>query len=227
MALLEKLGLKKPPTPKQMRELLPALHSFVDIAVKNGPKGSVCFENAGVKTFITSALPGMAVGQSANFLYANAGGRYRFSAVITGVDGRQASFAMPARIETVQKFAGARSRTMARIDTTVSAQWRYAPVGKIETEWQKGVVSDISRTGCSLATDKPIKVGNLLELKARILANGDSIFLRAEAMRIEPIPGTKRHNVGLKFAAGAPDADRAILEFINRRQTELRGRGLA
>jgi hypothetical protein len=63
VALLQLLGFKKPPSPKQMRSMLPALHSFVDLVVKNGPKGSVCFEHAGVKTFVTSALAGMAAAQ--------------------------------------------------------------------------------------------------------------------------------------------------------------------
>ena len=47
---------KKAPSIKELREMMPSLHSFVDIAVRNGPKGSVCFENAGLKTFATSAV---------------------------------------------------------------------------------------------------------------------------------------------------------------------------
>jgi hypothetical protein len=227
MALFGFLGLKKAPSPKQLRDMLPGLHSFVDVAVKNGPKGSVCFENAGVKTFITSSLPGMTSGQSANFLYSNASGRYRFTATITAVDEKQATFAIPNRIETVQKFAGARNRTTVRVDTTVSVQWRYAPTGKIESEWQKAVVSDISRTGCSLTTEKTIKTGNTLELKMPLLQNGSTIVVRAEAMRVSTIETSKKNNIGLKYAGLSPDTDRAILDFINRRQTALRGRGLA
>jgi c-di-GMP-binding flagellar brake protein YcgR len=226
MALFELLGLKKGPSPKELREMLPALHSFVDVAVKNGPKGSICFENAGTKTFLTSALDGMAAGQSVNFLYSNAHGRYRFTATVTATDGKQATFAMPARIDTVKKFTGAHKRTTARIDTTVAMMWRYAQVGKIATEWQKAVVSDISRTGCSLATDKAIKVGNTLELKLPLRAGGGDVELRAEAMRVDTIAATKKFSVGLKFSSGQPDAERAVLDYINRRQTDLRGRGL-
>jgi c-di-GMP-binding flagellar brake protein YcgR len=226
MALLEMLGLKKAPSAKELREMLPALHSFVDVAVKNGPKGSVCFENAGVKTFLTSAIAGFAPGQSVSFLYSNAHGRFRFTATITATDGKQATFAMPGRIETVQKFAGARKRTTARIDTTVAMKWRYAQVGKIATEWQKAFVSDISRTGCSLATDKVIKVGNMLELKLPLKPGGAEVDVRAEAMRVDTIEATKKFSIGLKFVAGQAEAERAVLEYINRRQTDLRGRGL-
>ncbi len=206
--------------------MLPALHSFVDVAIKNGPKGSICFENAGLKTFLTSAIAGMAVGQHVSFLYTNASGRYRFTATITATDGKQATFAMPSRIETVQKFSGAAKRTTARIDTTVAMSWRYAQVGKIESVWQKAFVSDISRSGCSLATDKAIKVGNMLELKLPLKTNGGEVALRAEAMRVDTIESTKKFSVGLKFLPGQVDAERAVLDYINRRQTDLRGRGL-
>jgi c-di-GMP-binding flagellar brake protein YcgR len=220
------LGLKKAPSPKQMREMLPALHSFVDVAVRNGPKGSVCFENAGTKTFLTSAIDGMSPGQSVSFLYSNAQGRYRFTATITATDGKQATFAMPTRIETVQKFAGAHKRTTVRIDTTVAMSWRYAQVGKIASEWQKAFVSDISRSGCSLGTDKPIKVGNTLELKLPLRAGGGEVQIRAEAMRVDTIDAKNKYSVGLKFSSGQAEAERAVVDYINRRQTDLRGRGL-
>ncbi len=226
MAFLQMLGLKKAPSPKQMREMLPALHSFVDVAVRNGPKGSVCFENAGTKTFLTSAIDGMSPGQSVSFLYSNAQGRYRFTATITATDGKQATFAMPTRIETVQKFAGAHKRTTVRIDTTVAMSWRYAQVGKIASEWQKAFVSDISRSGCSLGTDKPIKVGNTLELKLPLRAGGGEVQIRAEAMRVDTIDAKNKYSVGLKFSSGQAEAERAVVDYINRRQTDLRGRGL-
>jgi c-di-GMP-binding flagellar brake protein YcgR len=220
------LGLKKAPSAKQLRDMLPAIHSFVDVAVKNGPKGSICFESAGAKTFLTSAIAGMSAGQTVNFLYSNAQGRYRFNATITATDGKQATFAMPGHIETVQKFAGSHQRTNVRMDTTVNMSWRYAPMGKIATEWQKATVSDISRTGCSLGTAVQIKVGSVLEVKLPLQANGGDVELRAEAMRVDAIGVTKRFSVGLKFVGSKPETERAIVEYINRRQTDLRGRGL-
>jgi c-di-GMP-binding flagellar brake protein YcgR len=226
MAFLQMLGFKKAPSAKQFREMLPALHSFIDIAVKNGPKGSICFESAGAKSFLTSALPGMAPGQTVSFLYSNTRGRYRFTATITSTDGKQATFAMPSRIDTVQKFAGAHKRSTVRMDTSVAMTWRYAQVGKIASEWQKGSVSDISRTGCSLNTAVPIKVGNVLELKLPVLTNGEDVEVRAEAMRVDAIGTTKRFTVGLKFVQAKPETERAVVAYINRRQTELRGRGL-
>ncbi len=226
MGFLGFFGLKKAPSGKQLREMLPSLHSFVDIAVRNGPKGSVCFENSGVKTFATSVLPGMAPGQQVSFNYQNAAGRYRFSAAVRAVDGKQATFDLPGKIDVIQKFAGSSKRTNVRIDTTVSIQWRYSSTGKIESEWQKGVLSDISRTGSSLSTDKVIKTGNILELKIPLSSAGEPTQVRADARRVDKIEGTSKFNVGLSFHPLKPDAERAVIDFINRRQVDLRNRGL-
>jgi c-di-GMP-binding flagellar brake protein YcgR len=220
-------GFKKAPSTKQLREMLPSLHSFVDVAVRNGPKGSVCFENSGVKTFVTSVLPGMSPGQQVSFNYQNTGGKYRFSTAVKAVDDKQATYDIPGRIETVQKFGGSRKRTNVRIDTTVTIQWRYSSTGQIQSEWQKGVLSDISRTGSSLATDKIIKTGNILELKIPLSQDGTApVTVRADARRVDKIEGTSKYNVGLSFHPLKPDAERAVIDFINRRQVDLRSRGL-
>lgn len=224
MGFLGFLGIKQAPSPKQLRAMLPAMHQFIDVAVRNGPKGSVCFENVGAKTFVTSTIPGLASGQLVIFNYQTSTGKYRFNAAVKGVDAKQATFDIPGKIETVQKFAGSAKRTNVRIDTTVAVQWRYAPAGKIETEWQKGVLSDLSRAGSSLAADREVKVGNVLELK--IPLGIDPIAVRADARRVDKIGGKAKYNIGLAFQALKPDAERAIIEFINRRQVDLRNRGL-
>jgi hypothetical protein len=222
------LGLfgKKAPSGKQLREMLPSLHSFVDVNVRNGPKGSVCFENAGPTTFATSVLPGMSPGQQVIFNYSNSGGKFRFNAAVKAVDAKQATFGLPGKIETVQRFGGSVKRTNVRIDTTVSVQWRYGSTGQIQGEWQKGVLSDISRTGSSLSTDKIIKTGNLIELKIPLAHDGDPINVKADARRVDKIEGTAKYNVGLSFHPLKAEHEKAIIEFINRRQVDLRNRGL-
>jgi c-di-GMP-binding flagellar brake protein YcgR len=225
MGFFSIFGIKKAPSVKELREMLPSLHSFVDVAVRNGPKGSVCFENSGVKTFVTSLLPGLSPGQVVNFNYQNSGGKYRFSTAVKAVDAKQATFEIPGKIETVQKFGGTKKRSTVRIDTTVTVQWRYASTGQIQSEWQKGVVSDISRSGSSLTTDKIIKTGNILELKIPLGGN-DPTLVRADARRVDQIENTAKYNVGLAFHPLKVEADRAIIDFINRRQTDLRNRGL-
>ena len=226
MGFLSFLGIKKAPSGKQIREMLPSLHSFVDVAVRNGPKGSVCFENSGPTTFVTSVLPGMSPGQQVSFNYQNTGGKYRFSTAVKAVDAKQATFQLPGKIETVQKFGGSRKRTNVRIDTTVTMQWRYHSTSQIQSEWQKGVLSDISRTGSSLATVRVIKVGNMLELKIPLAGAAEPITVRADAKRVDKIEGTQKYNVGLSFHPLKAEVDRAITDFINRRQVDLRNRGL-
>jgi c-di-GMP-binding flagellar brake protein YcgR len=217
---------KKAPSGKELRAMLPSLHSFVDVSVRNGPKGSVCFENAGTTTFATSVLPGMSPGQQAVFNYSNSGGKYRFNAAVKAVDAKQATFGMPGKIETVQKFGGSVKRTNVRIDTTVAIQWRYGSTGNIQGEWQKGVLSDISRTGSSLATDKTIKTGSLIELKIPLSQDAGPISVKADARRVDKIEGTSKYNVGLSFHPLRAEHEKAIIEFINRRQVDLRNRGL-
>lgn len=228
MGFFSFLGIKKASSTKHVRSLLPSLHSFVDVTVRNGgPKGSVCFENAGLKTFITSVLPGMSPGQQVSFNYQTSGGKYRFNTAVKAVDAKQATYDIPAKIETVQTFAGSAQRTTVRIDTTVPIQWRYASTGKIESEWQKGILSDISRAGSSLSTDKTIKAGTILELKIPLAVKGHPTVLKADAKRVDKIEGTAKFTVGLAFHPLKPDAEKAIIEFINRRQVDLRNRGLA
>ena len=225
MGFLGMFGIKKPPSTKELREMLPSLHSFVDVAVRNGPKGSVCFENSGLKTFATSVLPGMSPGQLVSFNYQNTAGKFRFSTAVKAVDDKQATFDIPGKIETIQKFGGSRKRTTVRIDTTVNVQWRYSSTGKIESEWQKGVLSDLSRNGSSLAADREIKSGNIIELKIP-LSHDAPISVRADARRVDKIENTSKYNVGLAFHPLKADAERAVIEFINRRQVDLRNRGL-
>ena len=112
------------------------------------------------------------------------------------------------------------------MDTTVTMTWRYPKIGKIDSPWQKATVSDISRTGCSIALDKPLKVGQKIELALPLRPNGADVSITAEAMRVDAIATSKKAAVGLKFVAITSEAERAIVDFINRRQTDLRNRGL-
>lgn len=229
MGFLALLGFKKKTSAKQLRAMLPATHSPVDVSVKNGPRGSVFFENVGAKTFQTTTIDGMTTGQSVTFMYQNNTGKYKFSAAVSSVAAKQATFPLPGKIETIQKFTAARARSSMRVDTTVNIQWRFAPVGNVQSEWQRGVLSDISRTGASLTSEREIKVGNALELKIPLAAVGDPLLVRAEARRSEQLQTSKakKFSCGLRFVLVAPEADKAILDFINRRQVDLRNRGLA
>ena len=50
--------------------------------------------------------------------------------------------------------------------------------------------------------------------------------VRADARRVDKIEGTSKYTIGLSFHPLKAETDKAIIEFINRRQVDLRNRGL-
>lgn len=225
-ALLQLFGFRAKPATKELREALPAIHSFVECVVRDGPKGQICFEGAGPKTITTTALDGMKPGQIAVVSYTNPHGKYSFTSSVVSVSGKQATLERPAQIKTLQKFAGARQRNAVRVDTTVNVQWRFTPAGKIATDFQKATLSDLSTGGAQLTVDRELKVGVKVDCQVPLAASGGTVMIRGEVRRVA---GTRtgKFNAGLRFLDIAPEAERAIVDFINRRQADLRSRGLA
>ena len=75
--------------------------------------------------------------------------------------------------------------------------------------------------------DRAIKLGTTLEVKLQLRPDRPALVALGEVMRTEPIASSGRHSHGLRFHGIAPADDHAILDFINRKQAELRNRGLA
>ena len=225
-AILSLFGIKSRPSAKDLRDQLPALHSFIDCTTRGGPKGQVCFEAVGPKTVTTSILPGMQAGQAVVLSYTNASGKYSFESAISSVNGQQATLSLPHRIKVLQTFAGARQRNNVRIDTTVNVTWRFTPAGKIATDYLKATLSDLSRGGAQLTVDRELKVGVKVDVMVPLAADGNSMLVQGEVRRIERTR-TGKYNAGLRFLELKPEVDRGISEFINRRQADLRSRGLA
>lgn len=223
MGFLQALGIGKK-SPQQLRAMLPQTHAQIDVMVRGGSKGQVFFEGSTLKTFTTSALPGLTVGATVVFSYKTASGRYRFSAPCVKLAPPQAIFDMPASIQQLEKFAVVK-RTNVRLDTTTTCQWRFAPTGKIETDYRPGSITDISRSGASLIIERELKAGTQLELK--IALGAAPVAFRGEVKRIVKVENTNKTSHGVQFAPLTPAQDKAIIEFINRRQTDLRNRGLA
>jgi c-di-GMP-binding flagellar brake protein YcgR len=72
-----------------------------------------------------------------------------------------------------------------------------------------------------------VKKSTQVEVKFAISTIATPLVLVAEVMRSEPIESTKKSSLGLRFQGVKPDEDRAIMEYINKRQAERRNRGLA
>ena len=205
---------------------LPQLHSFVDVTVGSAatPK-SVSVESVGPKNIITGNV-GATTG-TATFLYSNAAGKFRFSTRILGVKGSLTVYEMPRRVETISSNAGAQKRSAVRMDTIVPGMWRRAKGGKGQGEFAKGNLRDISRGGCSLIIDYELQKGSQVEVKMALKTGVNPLVTLGEVMRTERITTSGKWSHGLRFHGISPAEDRAIMDFINRRQSELRSRGLA
>jgi hypothetical protein len=226
--MLRMLGFGPKPMASQLKLKLPQINSFVDLTITGGgPRGSVCVEGIGDRSLTVGSLPGTKPGATGVFSYSNTVGRFRFSAKCTEIRGGNAVFAIPERIETLQVFSGAQQRTAVRIDATVPAQWRFAPGGKGTGDYVRGSLTDISRSGASLIVDREVKKGTFVESRFNVSTSAAPLVLLGEVMRSSAIESSKRLSLGLRFHGVKPEEDRAIMEFINKRQAERRNRGLA
>ena len=226
--MLRLLGLGGSRAHEKLKPKLPAVNAFVDLAVTGGgPRGSVCVDALSERTFTTTALPGLQPGHTAVFSYQNPNGRFRFSAKCLTVLGAQAVFATPERVETLQIFAAVQKRASVRLDATVPAQWRYAPGGQGSGTFVRASITDVSRSGASLIVDREVKKGTFVEVRFSVSTAANPLVLLGEVMRTTSIEITKKVSLGLRFQGLAPEEDRAIMEFINKRQAERRNRGLA
>lgn len=204
---------------------LPVLHSFVDVTVTGRAVRSVPVEEAGPDRIAVGETVGRK-GERAVFVYQTPAGKFRFGASIVEVRGGMTYFAMPQRIEALGG-GGKQKRSSVRLDTLLPGHWRMAPGGKGVGEFMKGSIRDISRGGCALIMDRLCKVGQTIEVKMALSSSAPPLTVLGEVMRAEQVPTSGKYSHGLRFHGLTPVEDRAIMDFINRRTTELRNRGLA
>ncbi|MGZ6103871.1 MAG: flagellar brake protein [Vulcanimicrobiaceae bacterium] len=204
---------------------LPALHSFVDVTVMGRPLQSVSVEHVGPKEIVLGDVLGHA-GESAVIVYQNDVGRFRGSARIVGSKDGTTRLELSEGIEAVAG-GGAQKRSSMRLDTLVQGYWRFAPGGKGVGEFMKGSVRDISSGGCALIANRQFKMNQMLEIKLHLRSDAEPLKVLGEVVRTAPIPTSGRFSHGLRFQGLRPEEEHAIFEFINRKQTELRSRGLA
>ncbi len=218
---LFRVGAKTKSVPE---ERLPVLHSFIDVTVMGRSARSVSVEEIGPDAIVVGDIVGRA-GERAAFVYQNPAGRFRFGTTVDQVKDGMTYFKMPERIEALG--GGAQKRSSVRMDVLIAGLWRLTNNGKGTGEFLKGNIRDISRGGCALILDRACKVGQLLEVKMNIRADAPPLTVLGEVMRVEVVQTSGKHSHGLRFHGLTPDEDRAILEFINKKQADLRSRGLA
>jgi c-di-GMP-binding flagellar brake protein YcgR len=225
--LFRALGFKPKSSLNALRTKLPVLHAFVDITVSKGASTQVSVDAITSKTISTPAFPGLSVGAVVVFVYTNPHGKYRFATKCTSIKAAEAHFALPVKIEPLQKFGGAQKRNTVRLDTTLPAQWRYTTQGKGTGEFTRGSLTDISRTGASLIADRDLSKGTQVEVRFSLNSVAAPVELLGEVMRASKIEKSGKNSLGLRFVGVSSADDRAIMEFINNRQAERRSRGLA
>jgi hypothetical protein len=117
----------------------------------------------------------------------------------------------------------AERRTEPRVETSVSAEWRFKPVGKIASPWAKIVVNDLSRTSATMTCDRALKPQETIEIRTTFDGKNpivlDTVIVRCD-------PAGSKFKVGMAFRHVDEESSHVITRFINRRMTELRGRGL-
>lgn len=207
---------------------LPQLHSFVDVIVGGKSARQVTVESVGPKGIVTSEATLGKVGDGAVLVYQATSGRYRAQTKIAAIGTAKTTFDMPRKVSLIGAApqAGTQRRSV-RLDAIVMGSWRFAPNGIGHGHFQKATIRDISRGGCSLIIDRGLKHGQQVEVKMQLRPDGPEMTFFGEVMREEVIKNSGKHSHGLKFAGIRPDEDQAIVEFINRKQSELRSRGLA
>jgi hypothetical protein len=226
--VLRLLGFGPKALSPQMKVKLPPINGWIDVAMTGGgPRGTVCVEALSGREITVSALAGTAPGGTAVFTYANAVGKFRFSAKCIALNGHAAVFTLPERIETLQVFSGASKRSAVRLDATLTAQWRFAPNGRGHGDYVRGSLTDLSRSGASLIVDRDVAKGSFVEARFAVSTASSPLVLLGEVMRNSPIESSKRVSLGLRFQGVKPEEDRAIMDFINKRQADRRSRGLA
>lgn len=206
---------------------LPQLHSFVDVIAGGRPARSVTVESVTLKGIVTNEVLGKP-GEVAVIVYHAAAGRFRAQTKIASVAATSTTYEMPKKVTLIGAAGGgAQKRQSVRLDALVSGQWRFAPNGMGTGEWVKCTFRDISRGGCSLIIDRPLKKNAQVEVKLNLKSSAQPVTLLGEVMRHDVIAASGKHSHGLRFHGIRPAEDQAIVEFINRRQADLRSRGLA
>ncbi|HEX8805609.1 MAG TPA: PilZ domain-containing protein [Candidatus Aquilonibacter sp.] len=194
--------------------------------VDGRPSRSVAVESVGAKGVVTRDALGR-VGETAVLIYNASAGRFRMETKIAAVTSTSTQFDPPKRLSLIGAASGSQKRQSVRLDAIVTGEWRFAPGGVGVGDFSKATIRDISRGGCSLILDRELKLHTNVEVKMKLKADVAPPVLLGEVMRHEKIKNSGKFSHGLRFHGLRPDEDQAIIEFINRRQADLRNRGLA
>lgn len=205
---------------------LPQRNSSVDVVVGGRASRTVTVDDCSDRGIVTRDVIGRP-GEPATFVYTTPAGRFRLQTKIAGVKGSNTYFEAPKRVDLVGAAQSVQKRSSVRLDALVVGAWRFATSGKGMGEFLRATIGDISRGGCALTTDRALRPGTMVEVRLALREGKPPLVLLGEVMRHHEIRASGKHSHGLRFHGVRPEEDNAIVDFINRKQSELRSRGLA
>jgi hypothetical protein len=215
-------GLDETP---ELREKLPQINAFVDIGMDGGrDRKSVSVSDITAKGLVTGCPDGLAAGATADFLYINDLGRFRFATVCRSIEGGHAVFDLPTSIKTIESFAY--RRTAPRVPWVIPVEWRYAPDGNGYGEFLPASMKDLSRGGASLVVGRELKEGTRIEVRFVLKSKAKPLVEICQVVRAAKIERSDRNAAGIAFIGVDSEDARALSEFINERQSIRRDRGV-
>jgi hypothetical protein len=227
MNLLRALGLRREPQRSAwslLRGRLPEINSFVDVAVGGATKReSVAVNGLGPSELVTRCPDGMQAGASADFLYSNALGRFRFSTLCTVVHDKEAHFEIPQSIKMLENYD---RRNAARVSWIIPVQWRYAPGGEGFGDYLPGSMMDLSCGGAGVVVSPELKIGTQVEVRFTLKIKNTLFIGLCEVMRSVKIEKSQKNATGIRFLQIDPGEEQALVEFLNERRMTRRDRGI-
>ncbi len=206
---------------------LPQAHTLIDVIVEGRCARQVMVDEVDPKCIVTKDSLGR-IGESAVLVYGATAGRFRAETKIVSTTSATTRFELPRSVRLIGAATAPQKRSSMRMDTLVPGHWRLAPGGVGTGEFLRGTIRDISRGGCSLICERQLKLGTTVEVRLALRSGtSEPVTLLGEVMRHEHIAQSGKHSHGLRFHGIRPEEDQAIVEYINRKQTDLRNRGLA
>ena len=222
---LQLLGFRPRQSVSQLREKLPGLHRLHRMHRSGTARGQkVCFEGLGPSHHDDRARRDATRSERDVLVYERLG-KYTFTTAVSSVNAL-ATLEVPDEVKALQVFAGARQRKPGARRYHGQRAVALTALGKIKTDFQKGLLSDLSRGGAQLTVDRELKAGAKVDVQVPLDPAGPPSLVQGEVRRVDKTK-TGKFNAGLRFLDLKPDVDQAISGFIARRQRDLRSRGLA
>jgi PilZ domain len=136
-----------------------------------------------------------------------------------------ATIQRPAEIRTLDSYLGARQRAGVRVQLTLAVRWRFMGNGLVG-EYRAGTVNDLSRNGMQMTSDFALTIGDQIDVGLPVRKDGSVVTVIGVVRRVEKLSSGKTL-AGVELLRVAPNLEAEIVGFLNRRQIDLRKRGLA